>query len=194
MVTFLDAAHHLHRVVPISRWTPVLGLAALLLCLLLWRRLAGRFGWRPVPTLLALLSLAGALAMTLAPRGWWGNHKSLAQCLPSDWSQVAGAVAKVGGNLESLLNVAMLVPFGVTLVLASRRVVWPALLVALLPAGIEMVQTVIPGRQCSPTDYFANALGGLLGVAAGALVDRWWRGRERPAESAAQPPAAFTSS
>lgn len=194
MVTFFDAADHLRRVVPISRWTPVLGLAALVLCLPLWRRVASRFGWRPVPTLLALLSLAGALALTLSPRGWWGNHKSLAQCLPSQWSQVAGAMAKVGANLGSLLNVAMLVPLGVALVLATRRVGWPALLVALLPAGIEMVQTVIPGRQCSPTDYFANALGGLAGVALGALVDRRCRARERVAEPVGQPPAAFTSS
>jgi VanZ family protein len=191
MVNLVETVHHLRRVVPISEWTPVLGLAAVVLSLLIWRRLARRLGWRPLPTLLALLWLAGALAVTLSPRDWLANHRSLAECLPSDWAQVGDSMTRVGHNLESLLNVGLLLPLGFALVVAGRRIVWPALLVALLPAAIEITQVVVPGRECSPSDYFANALGGLIGVALGVPVNRWWRAREL-AQPAVQPTATVS--
>ncbi|WP_037076561.1 VanZ family protein [Pseudonocardia spinosispora] len=183
MVTIFEAAHHLRRVVPISKWTPIFLLVGLVVALLIWRPLARSLGWRSFPTLIALLSLAGASAMTLSPRGWYGNYKTLEQCLPSTLGDVADSASKVGGSMESLLNVGMLFPLGCALVVASRRAVWPALLVVLLPAAIEISQaTVVPGRQCSTTDFLANALGGLIGIVAGVVIDRMWRARERQAE------------
>lgn len=176
MVTLLLGAHHFHlrRIVPVSQWTVLSGVVLLAAVLLSWRRLAAFRGWRPGPTLLALLGLAGALALTLSPRDWLANHRTLHQCLPHDLAAVGDAAARVGGNLESLLNICMLVPLGFGLVLAGRRVAWPALFVVLLPAAIELTQVLVPGRQCSPEDWMANSLGGLLGVVAGAMVNRWW--------------------
>lgn len=182
MVTIFEAAHHLRRVVPISKWTPIFLLVGLVVALLIWRPLARGLRWRSFPTLIALLSLAGASAMTLSPRGWYGNHKSLERCLPGTLGEIANSASKVGGNMESLLNVGMLVPLGIALVVAIRRVGWPTLLVVVLPAVIEISQTIVPGRQCSTADYLANALGGVVGIAVGVVIDRMWLARERQAE------------
>ncbi|MBO0850898.1 MAG: VanZ family protein, partial [Pseudonocardia sp.] len=156
---------------PISQWT--LGFAALGVgvSLLSWKWLARRTGWRPLPTLVALLALTGALALTVSPRGGRSrNRRTLAECVPVDWAELGHAAARVGGSLESLLNIGLLLPLGLALVLASRKVVWPAAMMVLLPAGIELAQTSINGRLCTPADWIANALGGLIGVAAGWLV------------------------
>jgi hypothetical protein len=173
MHTLLEAAHSLRRVVPINHWIPVVGLLGFVASLLLWRRVAGWLRWRPLPTLLTLLAATAVVSLTLTPRGWWGNHRSLARCVPSDWADLADSMGRVGTSLESWLNIAMLVPLGVGLVLASRRVVWPAVLLVLLPVAIELTQVVVPGRQCSAADWAANALGGLIGVTIGALGNRW---------------------
>src|SRR5882762_8093245 len=104
MVTLLEAAHHLRGILPINRWTPLLGLLGMVLSLFVWRRLAARLHWRPLPTLLTVLSLLAVLTLTLAPKGWWGNHRSLAQCVPSNWADIGAAASHVGGGLESWLN------------------------------------------------------------------------------------------
>jgi glycopeptide antibiotics resistance protein len=192
MTTMLLAVHHMHLrwIIPISRWTLLSGAVLLAATLLSWRGLARRLGWRPIATLVALLGLAAALALTLSPRDWLANHRSLHQCLPSDWSELAGSAMRVGSSVESVLNISMLMPLGIGLAVASRRAWWPALLVVVLPAAIEITQVIIPGRECSAADWIANALGGLIGVAVGVLVDR----RLRAAELAADQRAALTSS
>ena len=189
MVTLLEAAHHLRGILPINRWTPLLGLLGMVLSLFVWRRLAARLHWRPLPTLLTVLSLLAVLTLTLAPKGWWGNHRSLAQCVPSNWADIGAAASHVGGGLESWLNIAMLMPLGFALVMASRRVVWPAAFVVLLPVAIELTQVVVPGRECSVSDWIANASGGLVGVAVGAVWNRRLRARRR-ARLAARPPGS----
>jgi VanZ family protein len=186
----LAAHHHLRALVPIGRWSPIVGLAAAVVCLVVWRRLARRVGWRPWPTLVALLSLAGVLTLTLAPRNWPDIHRSLGQCVPSSWAGFGESVSEVGGSVESLLNIAMLMPLGCALVLASRRAAWPALLMALLPLGLELAQVVVPGRECSPADWVANASGGLVAVLVGAALNAVLR----PYRSVEERPAAFTSS
>jgi len=156
---------------PINKWALVVGVLAAVLALLVWRPLVARTGWRRWPTLTMLLALCMAGALTLPPNG--GRIRPLSACIPTDLDDVTRAVGRVGGGLENLLNVAMLMPLGLAAVLATRRVLGPALLVLILPAAIEMTQTLVPGRQCSPADYLANAVGGLLAVAAGALLQRW---------------------
>lgn len=188
MVSILDAAHHLRWLIPVNRWSPVLGLLGLVICVLAWRPVASLTGWRSTPTLLSLLSLVAALTLTLTPKGWKGNHRTLAQCLPSDWAQFGASASHVGVNVESWLNIAMLMPLGFALVLATRRMVWPGLLVVLLPLGIELTQVAIPGRECSVSDWIANALGGLAGVIVGGLTQRWLRARK--AARAGIPPDA----
>jgi VanZ family protein len=167
---YLHLHLHLRRIVPISAWTLVLGVVLVALTSVTWRPLARRWGWRPLPTAVALLGLSGALALTLSPRHWRVNHRNLHQCLPHDWTDLAHAASRVGGSLENLLNIAMLVPLGFGLALASRRVWWPALVVVLVPAAVELAQVMIPGRECSTADWLANALGGLLGALVGALL------------------------
>jgi glycopeptide antibiotics resistance protein len=125
--------------------------------------------------MVALLGLAMAVALTMPENG--NRLGSVAACLPDDLGDVATAAGRVGVGLESLLNVAMLMPFALAAVLATRRVAWPALVVVVLPAVIELVQTQVPGRQCSVGDYLANTLGGLIAVAAGALLQRYPRVR-----------------
>ncbi|WP_037067518.1 VanZ family protein [Pseudonocardia acaciae] len=188
MYELVEAAR-LRGTIPITKWTAVFTVLGIGVCLLSWRWLARRTGWRRWPTLGALLSLAAALALTVSPRGGRSrNRRTLAECLPADWADLGRSAGKVGDSVESLLNVGLLVPLGFTLVLACRRVAWPAALMLLLPAAIELAQTSINGRQCTPADWMANALGGLVGVGAGLLVHRWWQARERtPLPAAANP-------
>lgn len=188
MAQFLELAHHFRHAVPISRWTLLFVVLGVGLCLLSWRRVVARTGWRPLPTLGALLALAGALALTLSPKGWAGNHRSLAQCVPADWAEVGHAASHVGASLESLLNVGLLTPLGIALVLASRRIVWPAAVMVLLPTVVELSQTGIRGRECSATDWIANALGGLIGVALGVATERWWQERQTNPPGPGAPP------
>jgi hypothetical protein len=195
MGTIVEAGHGLRWLVPVNHWTPLLGLLGLVICVLLWRPLVALTHWRSAPTLLALVSGVAALTLTLAPKGWRGNHRSLAQCLPSDWAQFTNSVSHVGGGLESWLNIAMLVPLGFGLMMATRRVVWPSLFIVLLPMAIELTQVVIPGRECSVSDWVANSLGGLAGVALGWLTQTWLRARKaarlrKAAELSGPPPAA----
>lgn len=173
MLELPGLARHLRGTVPISYWTLVVIALGIAVSLLSWRWLARRTGARPLPTLGAMLALTGALALTLLPRGGRSHtRRTLAECLPADWADLGHAAGRLGGSLENLLNIGLLLPLGFALVLASRRIVWPAALMLLLPAGIELAQTSINGRLCSASDWMANALGGLIGVAAGALVHR----------------------
>jgi VanZ family protein len=178
---------HLRWIIPVSRWTVLSGFVLLVVSLLAWRRLASALGWRRKPTLLTLLALTMALSLTLSPRNWLANHKSLHQCLPSNWTDFGDSMLHVGGSVESMLNIALLMPLGYGLVVASRRAVWPAVLMVTMPAAIELLQVIVPGRQCSPADWAANSLGGLIGVLIGVLMNRRLR-RSREAREARHEP------
>ncbi|HEX4362240.1 MAG TPA: VanZ family protein [Pseudonocardia sp.] len=197
MGSIVEAGYHLRWLIPVNHWSPLLGLLGIVICVLLWRPLVALTHWRPLPTLLALVSGVAALTLTLAPKGWEGNHRTLAECVPTDWAQFGERASHVGSGVESWLNIAMLVPLGFGLMMATRRVVWPSLFVFLLPVAIELTQVVIPGRECSVSDWVANALGGLVGVALGWLSQRWLRARKAArlraaaaAEPSGPPPAA----
>lgn len=181
LTRLLEISRHLRGTVPISKWTLLFTALGIGASLLGWRWLARRTGWRPMPTLWALFALTAALGLTVSPRGGRSrNRRTLAECLPVDWAELGHAATKVGGSLESLLNIGLLMPLGFALVLASRRVAWPAALMVLLPAAIELAQTSINGRLCTAADWMANALGGLIGVVAGLVVQRLWPGRPPP--------------
>jgi VanZ family protein len=190
LVTALEAAHHLRRVLPVGRWSPIIALLTLIVALRVWRPLTRRTRWRSVPTLMALLSLAATLTLTVTPKSWLGNHRSLAQCLPSGWAALAHSASGITSSLEGVLNVALLVPLGFTLTLACRRMAWPALLMVALPAAIELVQVAVPGRECSAADWMANACGGVIAVLAGGLANAALRLRGQA--SAGGRPTAFT--
>lgn len=194
MSHLFEAAHQLRWLVPISRWTPLVALVGVTVALFCWRPLAARARWHPLPTLGALLATAAVVALTLSPRGWYGNHRSLAECVPTEWWQLANSAAGVGGSAESVLNIILFVPLGYCLVMASRRVIWPAALMVLMPIAIELLQVVVPGRQCSPRDWLANALGGLIGITAAALTRHFLRRRARRARDRAGQPQALTRS
>jgi hypothetical protein len=197
MGAIVEAGYHLRWLIPVNHWSPLLGLLGVVICVLLWRPLVALTHWRSQPTLLALVSGVAALTLTLAPKGWAGNHRTLAECLPSDWARFGDSVSHVGSGVESWLNIAMLVPLGFGLMMATRRVVWPSLFVVLLPVAIELTQVLIPGRECSVSDWVANSLGGLAGVALGWLTQRWLRARKAArlrragtADLSGPPPAA----
>jgi|SRR6188768_1184499 len=71
-----------------------------------------------------------------------------------------------------LLNVLLFVPFGALVVLIARWPWWEAALVATaVSAAIEIVQYLpVLGREATLVDVVCNALGGLLGAMAAALV------------------------
>ena len=71
-----------------------------------------------------------------------------------------------------LLNVLLFVPFGALVVLIARWPWWEAALVATaVSAAIEIVQYLpVLGREAALVDVVCNALGGLLGAMAAALV------------------------
>lgn len=71
---------------------------------------------------------------------------------------------------ETLLNAVMLVPLGVALALAARRLLPAVAVLLVVPGAVEVVQTRIPGRTCSGVDYLTNLGGGLAGVALGAVL------------------------
>lgn len=162
-------------VVPVSWWTALVLAAGLTATAAGGRRLAERAGWRVVPTVVALAALTVVLALTLTPSTDGHSHGIEAggclSLLPSDELHAVTEIAEVG-QLESQLNALLLVPLGVALMLAVRRLTIPLLTVLVLPVLIELAQGVLPGRICSLSDLLLNAGGGALGVALAALVVR----------------------
>ncbi|GGI05306.1 VanZ family protein [Egicoccus halophilus] len=74
------------------------------------------------------------------------------------------------GELAFVLNVALFVPVGLVLGLASRpRLLWLAPAASVM---IELTQWLVPQRQPNVWDVVANTGGALLGYVVGALVLR----------------------
>ncbi|WP_144720575.1 VanZ family protein [Agrococcus jejuensis] len=131
-------------------------------------------GGRRAATALAVLAIVGVGLLTLWPSG----IAALEGCELS-WSPNRLAP-------EPLANVVLLVPVGLLLAVAMRQPILAALLGAVLAAGIELTQALVPaiGRSCTLDDWVANAAGAVLGAVLGALgialAD--WRQRERTQE------------
>lgn len=101
-------------------------------------------------------------------------------CMPLD---VAGFVAGLQGVSDVSLNALLCVPAGVLVVwvLPWRRALAVAVVLCVAPAGVELVQLVVPdlNRTCQVSDVVANCVGVLVGTACGAGV-RWVAVRVRP--------------
>ncbi len=124
-------------------------------------------GWwlapRPRAALaLALGAIVAALVTTLYPTG---GEAELVCVLGRDGT-LAGP--------EPLANVALFVPIGLLVGVASRRPALGAVAGAVLTVTIELVQALAPelGRSCAIDDAIANAVGAALGavLAAAALL------------------------
>lgn len=145
---------------------------ALLLGGVAWR-LAPRRGWARVPAVLAAVSLAAALAVTVArPFGYFAAggvnpFTTLRLCSVGSLSLAA---------LYEQLNVVMLVPFAIFGTLATRRPVLIAASCVLISAFVEFVQGATGGGQCQARDVVHNTLGGVIGVLLAVLV-LWLRAR-----------------
>lgn len=120
--------------------------------------------------ILAAISLMGALVLTLSTDD---NRSSGASCT------VQFSVPFQG--LDTLANVAMLIPLSLFLGLATRRPLLTLAGVSGLSAFLELVQALIPalGRSCDTNDWFMNIVGGLLGVLGAVSITALDRRRRR---------------
>jgi hypothetical protein len=126
---------------------------------LLTRR--GDRGRRPL-LVLSALSLVPVLAVTMAP-----THagRGIIGC----------TVQFTGPNLagvESLANVALLVPTVLFLGLATRQPLIALVAGSALSAAIEAAQALLPalGRACDTDDWLANTIGAGIGAGLAAAV------------------------
>ena len=88
-----------------------------------------------------------------------------------------------GGIAGDALNLFLIFPLTCSLVLATRRVFPVMILGPLLPLGIELIQTQLPGRSCAVSDLVTNSAGAVTGATAGWAIEsrsrRTRRGRAR---------------
>ncbi|MFG1999173.1 VanZ family protein [Spirillospora sp. NPDC048911] len=148
-------------------------LLAALLLVVIWRPLARRAGWAPVPTLALLLWTGLVLSMTLPMSIGPGAGARLAQCLSDPAGEIAWSVRIFGTRgVEDVMNVALWVPCGSLAVLATRRAVAAPAVMAGAFVMVEFLQVLDPGRQCDPGDWAYNSFGTVAGAAVAAGVLR----------------------
>ena len=123
--------------------------------------LAPRRGWAQVPAMLAGCALALVLALTVVrPFG----HFTVGGLNPLTTLRECSVGSLSLAHLYEQFNVAMLVPFGILGMLATRR---PLLIVtssAMVSGFAEFVQGVTGGGECQVRDLVHNTVGGVLGV------------------------------
>lgn len=135
--------------------------------------LAPRRGWARLPAVLGAISLALALALTVArPFGYF----AAGGVNPFAILRLCSAGSLSLAQLYEQLNVVMLVPFAIFGTLATRRPVLIAASCLLVSVFVEIVQVATGGGQCQARDVVHNTLGGVLGVLV-ALVVLWLRAR-----------------
>lgn len=145
----------------------VFALCALLFGALGWV-LAVRCGWARISTLLATTSLALAVSVTQARHPLPSGNLIFTGCtLTSPGS----------GDSELLLNIGLLVPFGIFASLTTGRIVLPMLCCLAVSAVFEAMQGVFGTGFCVAQDAAANSVGGICAAVVGGLVVRGRRTR-----------------
>src|SRR5215207_4547037 len=109
----------------------------------------------------AAASLSLALAVTLA---------RVTPGLSFDWRGCTGGLGLPVTDAEGILNVLMLVPFGIAAAYALRRF-WPVLLAG---AGacvlIELTQGLLGNGSCQGDDVVRNLAGATIGAGVGIVL------------------------
>ncbi len=112
--------------------------------------------------MLAGISLAFALSVTQA------RHP-----LPSGDLVFTGCtLTSPGASNDLLLNIVLLIPFGLFASLAARRIVPPALCCLAASAVFETTQGVFGTGFCVAQDATANSVGGICAAVVGWLIVR----------------------
>ena len=109
----------------------------------------------------AAASLSLALAVTLA---------RVTPGLSVDWRGCTGGLGLPVTDAEGVLNVLMLVPFGITAAYALRRF-WPVFLAgAGACALIELTQGLLGNGSCQGDDLVRNLAGAAIGAGIGIVL------------------------
>jgi hypothetical protein len=141
--------------VPIAFW-----LAVLVSAIVGWA--LTRFAWRLALVLVSGAALLGVLLLTMSPSS--GE--------PEAFCAVQFSIPFQG--IDTLANLAMMLPLALFGALATRRPVAVFAAASGLSALIELVQALVAalGRACDTDDWFMNSIGAALGaiIAAGVLV------------------------
>jgi hypothetical protein len=107
----------------------------------------------------ATLSLALAVTLARATAG-----------LSVDWRGCEAGTGLPPDDAEAVLNLAMLVPWGLAAAYALRRF-WAVFLVgAVASALIELTQGLLGNGTCDSGDLVLNATGAALGAGAGLVI------------------------
>ncbi|GAA4864165.1 VanZ family protein [Saccharopolyspora cebuensis] len=135
---------------------------------------ARRWGWRPVPSVLAGMSLGAVLGVTLSrTRPDYASMPGV-RVIEEPFCQLNG-FSMMGGN--ELWNVLLFVPLVFFAVLATRRPL-PVLASAIgLGVVIELVQQIANRGVCETQDLLNNVVGAVVAAAVAALLTRR-RGKE----------------
>ncbi len=149
---------------------------------------ARRIGSSRLLAWLALVSIAGILAATLRERDLLAQLSdagptSCAGCVPFGWltdPRLWSRAARI--DSAWLLNVALFIPAGLLVTLASRRPGRVLVAMAGLALSIEVIQDLARLGSPDPADLVANSVGAAIGVGLGIAALR-----VRPARIAHQP-------
>ncbi|WP_434445489.1 VanZ family protein [Lentzea sp. E54] len=122
---------------------------------------ARRYRWRPVPSVLAGISLGVVLGVTFS--------RTLPDWAGQEFCQLNGFSLR--GSAE-LLNALLFVPLVFCAVLATHRPLAVAASAVALSAVIEIVQPLTRRGLCETQDFFNNSAGAVVAaaLAAGVLV------------------------
>lgn len=115
--------------------------------------------WRLLTAALWLIAVA---ALTL--RG--------AEIDPDRLAELEGLCVICGmrGTSDAILNTLLFVPLGIVVGGGRRALVVALLAGAIVAGGVELLQTLLPGRHSSPADVVFNAFGAALGTRVHTLM------------------------
>ena len=145
-----------------SRVLPYLFLLLLGACTAVaWALHRGGVRGRRIAGVLAVLAVLAVVPLTVTPD----------TARPQTFCAVQLAWPSLGG-VESLANIAMLVPVACFAVVATRRPVAVLVAASGLSAAIELAQALVPalGRACDTNDWAMNSMGAALGVLLAVLA------------------------